>query len=53
MRTGQIRLGQFLYRRGIPEIEDGDCQRQEGEQTVAVVLGEDRPWAYRSKNTPV
>ena len=38
MRTGNIGLRHFLYRRGVPEVEDGECQCQQGEQTVQHVM---------------
>ena len=38
MRTGHIGLRHFLYSRRVPEVEDGICQCQQGEQTVAHIL---------------
>ena len=38
MRTGHIGLRYFLHGRGVPDVEDGVCQCQQGKQTVAHIL---------------
>ncbi|EED19005.1 hypothetical protein TSTA_023400 [Talaromyces stipitatus ATCC 10500] len=38
MRTGNISLRHFLYKRKIPGIDNGECQCQRGAQTVTHIL---------------
>jgi hypothetical protein len=38
IRTGNISLRYFLYKRNIPGIDDGECQCQHGAQTVTHIL---------------
>jgi hypothetical protein len=38
MRTGNISLRHFLYKRKIPGIDDGECQCRHGAQTVTHIL---------------
>jgi hypothetical protein len=38
MRTGNISLWYFLYKRNIPGIDDGECQCRHGVQTVTHIL---------------
>jgi hypothetical protein len=38
MRTGKIGLRHYLYQRGVPDIQDGDCRCGRATQTVRHVL---------------
>ncbi len=50
MRTGKIRLREFLFHRKVPGIEDGRCECRQGNQTVKHILLEFRLLACQRHN---